>query len=485
MVEYCVMKVSDLNSFHIRDIRENVIEKLRERIESSGFNPARPLSVVEDNGQYIVPDGNHRLKVLQELGITEVPCIIRSGDPYKIAIECNADEDTYAPLDLFDWLDVIGKLRGEGLTQAQIGERVGWSRIVVAGYSRLQDIIVAQVLDLSKHHQYGRETKSVAGATFNFTEGWFRNSGLYDLQPKYQLQLMEDFIADKCNWNNSKVRSESAKYKSWQDYAELAREKLVNQDDLPKVVSLIENGTFRNNGQLLAKVDDFNTKAKDKLICGDALVELERLDDGSIDLVITDPPYGIDYLSNRSQYNKHVTKEGVVNDGLDEALNLIDNTCEILNRKSKADAHFYFFAGWQTCPQFREIISKYYQIRNIIIWDKGNHGAGDLEFAWGNRYEMIIYATKGKKALNMRKADILQVSKLNFVNMLHPTQKPVGVIKELLEVSANTADTVCDPFMGSGSTIKAVKDYGGLNYVGIEIDKEIFEKARALIGGDA
>ncbi len=340
----------------------------------------------------------------------------------------------------------------------------------------------ATVLEIAKEHQNGRAEKKSAMA--DFTERWFRDSGLYALCEKYQLRLMEGFITDKCRWSKEKVRQEALKYKLWQDMADIAKAELVNEGDLDTIVGLIENNSFRTIEQLKAKVRDLNEKAKDKLICGDAIVELEKLADGSIDLVITDPPYGIEYQSNRSQFSEHVTKEGIENDGLAESLDLLDKACEALNRKTKADAHLYFFAGWQTCPQFREIIGKYFTIRNVIIWDKGNHGAGDLDYAWGNRYEMIVYATKGRRTIQTRKADIIHVSKLNSANMIHPTQKPEKIITELLEVSARPADTVCDPFMGSGSTIKAVKEFGGLSYIGIELDKERFEKARAFIGGE-
>ena len=64
--------------------------------------------------------------------------------------------------------------------------------------------------------------------------------------------------------------------------------------------------------------------------------------------------------------------------------------------------------------------------------------------------------------------------------MIHPTQKPTELIKQILEVSANKHDLVCDPFMGSGSHIKAAKDYG-CNYIGIELDSEMFEKAKNYI----
>ncbi len=255
---------------------------------------------------------------------------------------------------------------------------------------------------------------------------------------------------------------------------------------MDEVIRLIEADTFRSEAQLRQKIADLNAEASNRLVCGDALQVLADIPDASIDLVITDPPYGIEYRSNRSQYEGHVTRRGIENDGLDEALSLFDKTCELLAGKTKADAHLYIFVGWQTEPQFRAIVEKHgFTVRNLLIWDKGNHGPGDLDYAWGNRYEMIIYATKGSRKLNKRTGDIISVPRLSADKMIHPTQKPVELIRVLLEASARKADTVCDPFMGSGSTIKAAKEFGGLNYIGVELDREMFERARAFIGGEA
>ena len=320
--------------------------------------------------------------------------------------------------------------------------------------------------------------------TFNFTEGWFRTSGLYDLPAKYQLRLMEAFIADKCRWTKDKVQKEAAKYRRWVEFAKIAEAELVNSDDLEGVIQLIESDAFQTEAQLRRKIADLNNEAQNRLYCGDAVHVLEELPDGCIDIVITDPPYGIDYHSNRSQYSDHITRQGIANDELQEALATFDAVCARLARKTKPDAHIYVFVGWQTEPQFRAIVEKHgFTVRNILIWDKGNHGAGDLRYAWANRYEMIIFATKGNRPLNKRMDDIIPVPKIPADKLVHPTQKPVDLILRLLDASARKADTVCDPFMGSGSTIIAVKRWGGLHYIGIEIDRSMFEKAKALIGG--
>ncbi|PZN47371.1 MAG: hypothetical protein DIU65_17195, partial [Proteobacteria bacterium] len=415
-VEYRLLPVSALEPFAIRDIRPAVCERLRERIAEGGYNPARPITVVPTafGDRYLVADGNHRLVVLKELGIDVVPCVVRREDPYALAIRCNEDEETYAPMDLFDWLDVIRRLRDEEPTQARIAERIGWSREQVRDYVRLSERVGAEVLDLAKRHQEGRAPMDGANApAFNFTEGWFRTSGLYDLPAKYQLRLMEAFIADKCRWTKDKVQKEAAKYRRWMEFAKIAEAELVNSDDLEGVIQLIESDAFQTEAQLRRKIADLNNEAQNRLYCGDAVHVLEELPDGCIDIVITDPPYGIDYHSNRSQYSDHITRQGIANDELHDALATFDAVCARLARKTKPDAHMYVFVGWQTEPQFRAIVEKHgFTVRNILIWDKGNHGAGDLRYAWANRYEMIIFATKGTRPLNKRMDDIIPVPKI-------------------------------------------------------------------------
>ena len=481
-VEYKILNTDDLTHFTIRDIRQGAVDELVERFEH-GYNPSKPLTVVAKDGDLLVANGNHRLKALKQVGIDEVPCIIyQDVDPYKLAVEGNKDEDTYSPMDLFDWIEVISTMRDEGYTQKDIGEKIGWGNTQVSNYNNLNRIST-QVLELAKQHQKGRVKSD--STNVNFTEGWFRNSGLYDLSDEYQEKLINDFIGDKCNWNKGKVKRESAKYKQWMEFIKLSESKLVNQDDLEEIKNLIESNSFRNEDQLLSKINDFNSKAENKLICGDSILEMEKLEDGSIDLIITDPPYGIDYSSNYSKYQNYVTREKISNDDeLEQALQLTDDALEVLSRKTKADAHIYLFTSWKTYPVFLEVVSKYFDVKNMIVWNKGNASMGDLEGSWGNQHELVIFATKGNRKLNTRKFDVVSINRVPTTKAIHPTQKPEELIKVFLEASAHTKDTIIDPFMGSGSTIKAIKEYGNLNYIGIELDKDRFDKASIYVGGE-
>lgn len=213
---------------------------------------------------------------------------------------------------------------------------------------------------------------------------------------------------------------------------------------------------------------------------GDSLEILESLEDGCIDVVLTDPPYGISYVSNRSIFEDSITKRGLLNDGKDEAFDLLDKTCKILQRKTAENAHLYFFCSWSVFSSFESIISKYFNIKTPIIWDKGNKGSGDLDNDWGNQTEIIIYCVKGKKLVNYRRGNLISVPRLHSSKMVHPTQKPNELLKQILEVSATNGDFIVDPFMGSGSTIK-VANQMGLKSLGIELDKKMFNIANNYI----
>ena len=85
---------------------------------------------------------------------------------------------------------------------------------------------------------------------------------------------------------------------------------------------------------------------KIELLHIDCMSYMATLPDKAFELAIVDPPYGINYKSNFSKYSEHVTKEGLENDD-DTAIVIFDKVCEVLNRKTKADSHLYFFIDWK------------------------------------------------------------------------------------------------------------------------------------------
>jgi DNA modification methylase len=273
----------------------------------------------------------------------------------------------------------------------------------------------------------------------------------------------------------------------------IAKVKKIEQKAAPEIKEKLSTGELSINQvyqdikkeekkeELKEKIQSqrIETKISQNIKNGNCLEILENLEDGCIDIVLTDPPYGINYISNRSIYDDSITKRGLMNDGA-EAFEILEKTCQILTNKVAQNAHLYFFCSWSVYSKFESIISKYFTIKTPLVWDKGNKGSGDLENDWGNQTEIIIFCVKGKKLVNHRRGNLLSIPRLHSSKMVHPTQKPIELIDEILAVSYIKGDFIVDPFMGSGSTIKACNKLNAKS-LGIEIDNEMFNIANSFI----
>ncbi len=210
------------------------------------------------------------------------------------------------------------------------------------------------------------------------------------------------------------------------------------------------------------------------LFLGDCRVLLETIPDDSVDCIITDPPYGLNYVSE----HKIIEDDPLVNDGEEEALQVLDESLSVASRKLKDNSHIYIFSSWKTYPQTMPIVSKYFDVKNILVWEKNNWTAGDLEANYGQIHEFIIFAHKGRRHLNgHRDSSVLHFKRVpeNTPNR-HPTEKPVGLLSYLIEKSTAEGETVLDMFMGSGSTCVAAQNTKR-KYIGMEIDEQWFARA--------
>ena len=149
--------------------------------------------------------------------------------------------------------------------------------------------------------------------------------------------------------------------------------------------------------------------------------------------------------------------------------------CHGFNNVLKDNSALYIFCSPNTVDLFKKEVEKYFKIKNIIIWDKGNTTAGDLSAAYGKKYEMIIYANKGRRLINgKRLSDIWSFKRVSGNAQVHQNQKPLELIELIIEKSSNIDDTILDPFMGSGTTAHACKNLNR-NYIGFEIDPTYFK----------
>ena len=201
----------------------------------------------------------------------------------------------------------------------------------------------------------------------------------------------------------------------------------------------------------------------------------ERVEDDSVDAVITDPPYGVDmeraWLVDQSTTDSHT----VESDGdLGEALDLFRDVLTEAQRVLKPDGHLYVFTRWDVYPRFYDLISEFYDPMNCLVWNKNTHGSGDHRL-YAPKHELCIFAGDADqyRPLNGgRDTDVIDHPRAESDGAAeHPTKKPVGLVERLMEKSSDPGDRILDPFMGSGTTaVAAIQN--DREYVGFEVDAE-------------
>ena len=217
-----------------------------------------------------------------------------------------------------------------------------------------------------------------------------------------------------------------------------------------------------------------------KLIHGDCLKEMMKLaDDGvKVDLICTDPPYLMNYKTNRRKDKTHDFCKPIANDTNFELIkDIMPLLFELLNRGGA----IYMFCNANHIDYFKQQIEQHFTLKNILIWVKNNWSAGDLKGAYAKQTEFILYAVKGRHVLNgARDTDTLYYNRVVGNMQLHQNQKPVDLCKYLINKSSNENDTVLDCFMGSGSTGVACANLNR-KFIGIELDKDYFKIAEKRI----
>ncbi len=207
----------------------------------------------------------------------------------------------------------------------------------------------------------------------------------------------------------------------------------------------------------------------------DCLKILPTIKDKSIDLVLTDPPYGINYQSNmRVQTEKFKVLDNDNND-------FRFSTYPLIYQKLKDNSVCIVFCSFKNYAFDYLELSKLFDIKNCIIWDKRGGGIGDLVHSLSTDYKMALICHKGNCPIKgKREGSVWNCGKVTPSLMKHPTQKPEGICNKLITKFSDNNAIVLDPFMGSGTTGVAAKELGR-SFIGIEISPEYFKIAEKRI----
>ena len=216
-----------------------------------------------------------------------------------------------------------------------------------------------------------------------------------------------------------------------------------------------------------------------KLYCDDCLNIMKQIDNESIDLIVTDPPYLIKYKTNRRKNKDHDFCSEILNDDNEQLI--IDYIRECY-RILKNNTAMYMFCNCDKVDFFKqELENAGFKIKNMIIWVKNNWTAGDLKAQFGKQYEIIFLVNKGRKYFNGKRiTDVWMFDRISGKKQLHQNQKPVDLLKQCILKHSDENDIIFDGFMGSGSTGVACIETNR-KFIGVELDKKYFEIAKERI----
>jgi site-specific DNA-methyltransferase (adenine-specific) len=213
-----------------------------------------------------------------------------------------------------------------------------------------------------------------------------------------------------------------------------------------------------------AKADAEKTTAKLEVPdwhLGSWETHIDNLSDGSVSLLLTDPPYGMDYQSDyrvdRTVEHRHEVLEGDSN--LADAMATLCDCAERMHPKLAEDAHLLVFCTARTEPVTRNALEEAgYTFRSSLIWVKNNTGMGDPSTTFAPKHERIMHYVKGSPKLLRREPDVLEADRIKTDR--HPTEKPVDLLERLIEACTSRGQRIADPFAGVASTCVAAKSTG-------------------------
>ena len=270
-----------------------------------------------------------------------------------------------------------------------------------------------------------------------------------DLTPEQikAFRLADNKTAELAEWDFEKLDAELTELADIDfDMEQFGFESLLDEE--PTEIIEDEAPEVDEENEPITKLGDIWQLGNHRLMCGDstdkATVEM-LLNGKTADMVFTDPPYGYEYQSNRRIKSKK--------------FDILKNDDKILDFmpaiKDICKGFIFICTTWKILDKWLPIFKKYYDLSNMIIWDKGGGGIGDLEHTFSTDYEIILCSNNGAKITGKRIGSVWSVSKDNVNDYVHATQKPVKLSAIAIENTTNKNGIILDVFGGSGSTLIA------------------------------
>lgn len=224
------------------------------------------------------------------------------------------------------------------------------------------------------------------------------------------------------------------------------------------------------------------------ILCADSRKVIKRIPDNSIDFILTDPPYNLGQhstgnipLPGRSAMNNDVAEWDKIDfnpeDWADEFIRIL-----------KPTGNLFIFTSYNQLGRWYNCLDHKFDTSNFMIWHKTNPAPKIFKAGFLNSCEMIFTCWNKKHTWNF----ISQAEMHNFLespicmrperlsNPKHPAQKPVSILKKMIEIASNEDDIIFDPFMGVGSMGVAALELDR-RFIGVEREENYFIAAKQRI----
>lgn len=231
---------------------------------------------------------------------------------------------------------------------------------------------------------------------------------------------------------------------------------------------------------------------KDKpyeLVLADSFEYIKQVPTGSVDLILTDPPYNLSPYSTgnikmswRKDFNNDLAewdqKEFIPAQWVDEFIRIL-----------KPTGNIFAFTSYNLLGKWHETFDPRFDTFQFMVWHKTNPPPKLRRAGFLNSCELIVCLWNKGHTWNFGKQNEMH----NFIETpicmgnerlkdpVHPTQKPLKVLKHLIKLASKPGDLVFDPFMGVGSTGAAALELGR-RFMGVEIDQSYYEAAIKRLG---
>ena len=207
-----------------------------------------------------------------------------------------------------------------------------------------------------------------------------------------------------------------------------------------------------------------------KIYNRDCIEALKEIANNSVDLVLTDIPYGKVNRESNGLRDLDKGKADIVTFDVEE---LTKTLCD------KTKGSIYMFCATEQLSTIRKTMVEKGLSTRLIIWEKTCPDPLNGDHIWLSGIECCVYGKKKGATFNLHcKNTVLRYP--NGTSKIHPTQKPVNLFRYLIQASSNEGDLVLDPFMGSGTT--AVASFmEKRNFIGFELCKEFFDRAKKRV----